>query len=193
MSNYIVRLAKKVDLSYIPTIETAAAKLFEPYAAQLEISVDLLSGLTPMSFLERAQVEKRVWVAIAKGHPVGFIVAKFLRESCFVVEIDVLPAYGRQGIGTALIAGCCEGARSRNQKQITLTTFRYVPWNIPFYRQCGFEILSPDRWSYEIKAIVQHEARYGFAQKHRVVMHKLLPEKLPKTVSPRLDKSRINE
>ena len=174
-SNPIIRLAREEDLSYIPTIEAAAAKQFEPYAAQLEISVDLLSGLTPMSFLKRAQAEKRIWVAIADAQPVGFIVAKLLQESYFIVELDVLPAYGRQGIGAALIDRCCEGARSQSQKQITLTTFRYVPWNIPFYRQQGFEILPPDLWPYEIKAIVQHEARYGFAQRHRVVMHKLLP------------------
>lgn len=173
-SNHIVRLAKVEDLIHIPMIEAAAAKQFEPYASQLELSVDLLAGLTPMSFLKQAQVEKRIWVGVVDTQPVGFIVAKFLQESCFIVELDVLPAYGRQGLGTALIESCCEGARLQNHQQITLTTFRYVPWNIPFYRRCGFEILPPERWPYELKAIVAHEARYGFLQKHRVVMHKFL-------------------
>jgi len=26
---------------------------------------------------------------------------------------------------------------------LTLTTFRYVPWNTPFYRSCGFELVNP--------------------------------------------------
>lgn len=173
-SNHTVRLARAEDLDYIPKIEAAAAKQFEPYVTQLEISVDLLSGLTPMPFLRRAQTERRLWVGVVDTQPVGFIVAKFLQESCFIVELDVLPAYGRQGMGTALVESCCEGARLRNHTQITLTTFRYVPWNIPFYRRCGFEILPPERCPYELKAIVQHEARYGFAQQHRVVMYKLL-------------------
>lgn len=171
-----IRLAKVEDLVHIPVIEAAAAKQFEPYAAQLEISVDLLSGLTPLTFLKRAQLEKRVWVAVVDAWPVGFIVAKFLQHSCFIVELDVLPAYSRRGIGTALIAHCCEGAMQRNYTQMTLTTFRYVPWNIPFYRRCGFEILLPERCSDELRAIAAHEARYGFAQRHRVVMHKLLSE-----------------
>ncbi|MBE9059452.1 GNAT family N-acetyltransferase [cf. Phormidesmis sp. LEGE 11477] len=177
MSNYIVRLAKEADLVHIPVIEARAARQFEPYATELEISVDLLSGLTPMTFLKRAQAEKRIWVAAIEAQPVGFIVAKFLLESCFIVELDVLPDYGRRGIGSALIEACCEGARLRNHTQITLTTFRYVPWNIPFYRQCGFEILPPERCSRELKAIVEHEARYGFVQKHRVVMRRLLSKR----------------
>ncbi len=178
-NDYSVRLARTEDLVHIPVIESAAAKQFEPYAAQLEISVDLLSGLTPMTFLKRAQAEKRIWVGVADAQPVGFIVAKFLQESCFIVELDVLPAYSRRGIGAALIEGCCEGARQRNHRQITLTTFRYVPWNIPFYRQCGFEVLPPERWSPALKAIVEHEARYGFSQRHRVVMHRPLPISTP--------------
>ena len=177
MSNYSIRLAEEADLAYIPTIEASAARQFEPYVSQLDISVELLSGLTPMTFLKRAQAERRVWIAVVDAQPVGFIVAKFLLESCFIVEIDVLPAYGRQGIGSALIETCCEAARSRNHTQLTLTTFRYVPWNIPFYRQCGFEILPPERYSAELNAIVQHEARYGFVQKHRVVMRRVLSSK----------------
>lgn len=171
-SDYTIRLAKIEDLVHIPAIEAEAAKQFQPYAAQLEISIDLLSGLTPMTFLKRAQSEKRIWVGVVDTRPVGFIVAKFLQESCFIVELDVLPAYGRRGLGSALVERCCEAARLRNHTQITLTTFRYVPWNIPFYRQCGFEILPLERCHYELRAIVQHEARYGFVQKHRVVMRR---------------------
>lgn len=176
MKNHIVRLAEANDLARIPEIEAAAAKQFEPYAARLEISVELLSGLTPMAFLKRAQAEKRIWVGLIDSQLVGFIVAKFLQESCFIVELDVLPAYSRRGMGAALVKICCEGAKRRNHHQVTLTTFRYVPWNIPFYRRCGFEILPPERCPYELKAIVQHEARYGFAQRHRVVMRKHLAD-----------------
>lgn len=174
LSDYTIRLAEREDLIHIPVIEAEAARQFEPYAARLEISVDLLSGLTPMTFLKRAQAEKRIWVGAINAQPVGFIVAKFLQESCFIVELDVLSDYGRRGLGTALVECCCEGARLRNHTQVTLTTFRYVPWNIPFYQQCGFEILPPKRCPYELRAIVEHEARYGFEPKHRVVMRKFV-------------------
>ncbi|MEL6158841.1 MAG: GNAT family N-acetyltransferase [Cyanobacteria bacterium J06627_32] len=170
----------------MPNIERLAAQRFAPYLDQLEIPAELLEGLTPVRFLRRAQAERRLWVAIAqnpKQNPqqdpqtleppvVGFIVAKFLLESCFIVELDVHPEFGRRGIGSALVEACCSGARSRGVQWVTLTTFRYIPWNIPFYKRLGFEVVPAEQWAPEIRAIVQHEHRYGFATQHRAVMRR---------------------
>lgn len=154
----------------MPDIERAAAQSFVPYLDWLNIPGSSLEGLTTPSFLLRAQAERRLWVSTVGTQPVGFVVAKFLSKSCFIVELDVHPDYTRQGIGTSLVEACCQGAQARGFERVTLTTFRKVPWNIPFYRQLGFEILPPERWSAEISAIVQHEARYGFAVDKRAVM-----------------------
>ncbi|MEM6596964.1 MAG: GNAT family N-acetyltransferase [Cyanobacteria bacterium P01_D01_bin.36] len=173
MQRYTVRLAEEADIDGLPEIERAAAQRFFPYLKQLEISAGLLEGLTPVSFLRRARYERRLWVAVSTDENqrlVGFIVAKFLPNSCFIVELSVHPSHGRQGVGSALVEACCMGALTRNVQQVTLTTFRYIPWNIPFYQQLGFRELNARYWSPEIRAIVQHEARYGFAQQHRTVM-----------------------
>ena len=175
MVDYEVRLARQTDLAVLPEIEKAAAQLFGPYLDWLEISADVLEGLTTPSFLMRAQAEGRLWVAAIAQKPVGFIVAKFLPGCCFIVELDVHPHYGRMGIGSALVRACCYGAQHRGFDQILLTTFRRVPWNIPFYQRLGFEVL-PDRlWSAEIQAIVRHEARYGFVPEKRAVMRCVMP------------------
>jgi GNAT superfamily N-acetyltransferase len=173
--NYEVRLAKKTDLAVMPEIEKAAAQLFQPYLAWLEISADILEGLTTPIFLLRAQADSRLWVAVVDHKPVGFIVAKFLSHSCFIVELDVHPDYARLGMGSALVRACCQSARSRGFDQVLLTTFRQVPWNIPFYQSLGFEVLPAEQWSQEIDAIVAHEARYGFAPEKRAVMQLILP------------------
>lgn len=173
MLSYIIRLAKASEIYGLPEVERLAARRFLPYIDQLEISADLLEGLTPISFLRRAQVEHRLWVALPntpESEPIGFVAAKFWPGNCFIIEISVHPDYGRRGVGTALIEACCQGAMSREAKWVSLTTFRYVPWNIPFYEKVGFEIVAEDQQSPEIQAIVQHEARYGFNQAHRVVM-----------------------
>ncbi len=174
MQRYTVRLAEEADINTLPAIEQAAARRFLPYLEQLEISASQLEGLTPIRFLKRSHAEQRLWVAIpndrATPQPVGFIVAKFLHSSCFIVELSVHPEHGRQGIGSALVEACCMGALLKGARQVTLTTFRYVPWNIPFYERLGFRQLHPQYWSPEISAIVEHEARYGFSLKHRAVM-----------------------
>ena len=167
---YTTRLANAAEVTALPEIERAAAQRFWPYLAWLDISSRLLEGLTTSDFLLQAQADDRLWVSVVDTHPVGFVVAKFLSQSCFIVELDVHPDYGRQGIGSSLVEACCQGAQARGFERVTLTTFRKVPWNIPFYRRLGFEVLPPERWSAEIRAIVQHEARYGFAKEKRAVM-----------------------
>lgn len=182
MVNYQVRLAEKTDLAVLPEIESAAARLFHPYLAWLKISADVLEGLTTPSFLLRAQADGRLWVAVITDSPVGFIVSKFLSTSCFIVELDVHPAYGRLGIGSALVNACCQSAQAKGFNEVILTTFRRVPWNIPFYQRLGFEVLSADMWSPEIDAIVCHEARYGFAPEKRAVMRRVMLERLESQV-----------
>ena len=177
--NYTVRLANKVDIASLPEIEKAAAQQFSPYLDWLNISADILEGLVSQKFLLQAQLDSRLWVAVVETHqiekPVGFIVVKFLPKSCFVVELDVHPNYSRMGIGSALVEACCDGAQGRGFNQVSLTTFRKIPWNVPFYERLGFEILPNKLWTPEIHAIVNHEARYGFAPDKRVVMCRNLP------------------
>ncbi len=170
MIPYTTRLAKAAEVASLPDIERAAAQSFSPYLDWLQIPASLLEGLTTLNFLQKAQADNRLWVAVVATRPVGFVVVKFLFESCFIVELDVHPDYSRQGIGSSLVEACCWGAKARGFRRVTLTTFRKVPWNIPFYQSLGFEVLPAERWPAEIRAIVQHEARYGFLTKKRAVM-----------------------
>ncbi len=191
---YAIRLAEIADIPFLAEIERAAAQQFLPYLEWLNIPVDLLKGLTSVGFLLKAQADQRLWVAeltdVAKDLTqdlsqnstqesvvppvIGFIVVKHLRASCFIVELDVHPDYGRLGIGSALVEACCQSAQQRGFDQVLLTTFRKVPWNIPFYRRLGFEVLSEQSWGAEIRAIVDHETRYGFAPEKRAVMRRYL-------------------
>lgn len=170
MPPVVVRFAGANDLFALIEIEKAAAKAFLPYASRLNISPKLLEGLAPLKFLQQAQAERRLWVATYQERIVGFVAIEFLIESCFIVELDVHPDFWRRGIGSALVEACCLGAKARSFSKMTLTTFRLVPWNIPFYQQLGFKLLPSENWSREIWAIVQHEARYGFLCEKRAVM-----------------------
>ena len=174
MAKAVIRFAEASDIAVLAEIEQAAAEEFRPYIDWLEISSEMLKGLVPLKFLREAQVENRLWVAAIEHRVVGFVVTKFLTESCFVVELDVHPDYWRCGIGSALIEACCAGAKMHGFSQMLLTTFRKVPWNIPFYQKSGFSVLPREQWSREIQAIVQHEARYGFTQDKRAVMARSL-------------------
>ena len=176
-SSVAIRLAEVKDLAALAEIERSAAKAFSPYIDWLNVAPELLEGLVPLRFLRQAQVENRLWVATDEESVIGFVVIKFLIESCFIVELDVHPEYWRRGIGSALVEACCLRAKSQGFSKMMLTTFRQVPWNIPFYQTLGFALLPPTGWSPEIRAIVRHEARYGFAVEKRAVMVRSLRNK----------------
>jgi len=65
----------------------------------------------------------------------------------------------------------CDWARAEGYGAVTLTTFRDVPWNGPFYRKLGFqpvEELSP-----ELAGIREHEKAIGDDNfGHRIAMRK---------------------
>lgn len=83
-------------------------------------------------------------------------------------EIDVHPDQQRQGIGAALVRHCIE--RSASQGRITLSTFRELSWNAPFYATLGFRELPESRWTDALRALRDHEAQLGLDVAARCLM-----------------------
>jgi GNAT superfamily N-acetyltransferase len=135
----MIALAESADLPHLLEIERRAAALFQ--------QVPLIAGL-PLEAPDRdfagAQRDGRLWVARgdAGGPPVGFALVARVGEEWHLQEMDVLPEHGRRGLGRALLAAACEWVRAQGEGTLTLTTFRDVPWNAPFYERCGFRRLA---------------------------------------------------
>ena len=55
---------------------------------------------------------------------------------------------------------------------LTLTTFRDVPWNAPYYRRCGFRVLDEQEWTPGLRAIREREAGHGLDRWPRVCMRR---------------------
>jgi len=107
-------------------------------------------------------------------HPVGFALVELDGNLPHLEEIDVHPLYGRRGVGTALVKAVCAWARDRGYAGITLTTYRDIPWNAPFYASLGFEVLSAVELTPELRERVEAEAARGLDPPCRVVMRKAL-------------------
>lgn len=133
MSGWSLRLARPDDAAPMPAIERAAAIAFagEP-------------GIDPA----RTRSQDDFARLIRKGHSLvahvgetmaGFLVAEPFRRELHIWEMDVAPAYQRRGIGAGLVRAAMIDARNTGFKALTLTTFRDLPWNGPFYARLGFE------------------------------------------------------
>ena len=165
-SGYVVVRARTQDLASLPGIERAAARLLRGYVPD-----SVLNETTDLRTFEDAARHGRLWVALADDTPVGFALVKMLADDLpHLDEVDVEPAHGRRGLGSALVRAACEWAAACEFSSVTLTTFRAVPWNLPFYARLGFVEMPADQLRQELAAVVAGEAARGLAPELRAVM-----------------------
>lgn len=63
-----------------------------------------------------------------------------------------------------------EAARGRQLDAATLTTFRDVPWNAPFYVRLGFEILTEDAIDDRLATALRQDVEQGLPARLRCAM-----------------------
>ncbi|MGG6238369.1 GNAT family N-acetyltransferase [Nodosilinea sp. AN01ver1] len=170
--DYEIRSARLEELPQLAAIEQAAASLFTgtPYAFLVEAA-----PLPYAVVLERFRAGQ-VWVAIASPSAVvGYVVTKPVEHTLYLQQIDVDPAHGRRGIGSALIGAVSEWANQQGYSALSLSTFRSIPWNAPFYARLGFQPLDEAELSAGFQQIRCQEAEAGLPIAERVIMlcHKL--------------------
>ena len=135
----------------------------------------LFSTLTlPVDAVVQAAHAARLWVADVDGTPVGFALYGALDGQAHLLEMDVDPAFGRRGIGRALLEAVCDAARSEGFPAIVLTTLADVPWNAPFYARAGFVEWPPEHWGDGMREVIAQERRLGFPMQLRVAMRRAL-------------------
>jgi len=168
-AGYQIILARPQDLSRLSAIELAAAALLSGHAPAA-----VLTETTSELELKQAQLEARLWVALHNDQPVGFAQAEILGHQAHLKEIDVHPTHGQRGIGTRLVLSVCEWAAHSGYAEITLTTFRDVRWNMPFYARLGFTVIRENELSESLLHIMANEAQRGLDPSRRVAMRRLL-------------------
>ena len=163
----IIRLAKREELWLLNDLENAAAEIFRDTKYALEINQEPLSW----KLLEQQQEQNLVWVAVNQSNCLlGFAVVLILDGLAHLHELSVTPQYGRQGIGTKLTKEVINWAKQTNLPGITLSTFRDIPWNAPFYRKLGFQEIPQAEIGQELEKIRNKEAIAGLPIDERILM-----------------------
>lgn len=164
---YRIERARPDDVGCIADIEIRAAAIF----SESDLPVRLAASATPVEELVEAQREGRLFVArLSTGRVVGFALLRRIDEVGHLEEVDVDPSHGRRGIGRALVEAAIEAVRDKGDPSITLTTYRDVPWNGPFYASMGFEIEEADAVTPGLREILEEEAERGLDGSRRVAM-----------------------
>jgi GNAT superfamily N-acetyltransferase len=74
-----------------------------------------------------------------------------------VIELAVAQTFQRRGLGRRLLDAARGWAEDKDLSALTLTTFRHVAWNAPFYARYGFSEVSGATIGARLKEIVRKE------------------------------------
>lgn len=157
----MVRWATAGELAGLAAIEVAADGLFA------EVGIVFPPGTTMIE-----EVGDPARVLVEGDPPAGFALMGWVDGHLHLDQLAVHPGSMRQGIGGRLVEAVCDHAQVSGAPGVTLTTFRDVPWNAPWYAARGFEVI--DDLGPELAALVEHERELGIELAPRVVMRRRL-------------------
>lgn len=158
------RAARVEEINAIRAIERASAQRF----------LGLMDALaadepTPAEILRARIATGGLLVAPDdRDEAVAFVMVRPVEARLYVEQIDVLPAFERRGIGAGLLGVVGARALAEGLQGLSLSTFRDVPWNAPYYRRLGFveaATLTPG-----LAAIRQEHIARGLDEDRRVFM-----------------------
>lgn len=152
----VIRHPAPAELPGLAAIELAADARFAP------LGIVFPPGTT---MIEEVSDPGRVYVT--GRPPVGFALVGEVDGNVHLDQLAVHPVHEGKGLGTALLEAVCALG------DVTLTTFRDVPWNAPWYARRGFHVLDSAEWGPELDALVAHEHELGIEVAPRVVMRRL--------------------
>ena len=162
-----IRLTRPSDLAVIQRIELAAGEPFRDIGM-----ADIADHPVPtLAILADYQRAGHSWVAVDGGdQPVAFVLVKIIDGRGHVEQVSVDPAYARRRIGRDLIDHVEKWAAGLGLPALTLTTFRDVEWNGPYYGRLGFTALAPAGRGPELAALMAEEAAHGLDPAQRISM-----------------------
>jgi len=168
-----IRPARTDDVETLRRIERSAAQAFRLIEAFSWIATgDVQSAEQHLDLIAKGTN----WVATADGdEPVGFLSAEIIGPQLHIWEISVEQLHQGFGIGRKLIRHAVDEAAARRLDAVTLTTFRTIPWNCPFYERLGFSLLDEAGLCPRLAGVLDEEAEHGLPRETRCAMRLTLP------------------
>lgn len=161
-----IRFGRPEDAEELSPIQSAADARF----AAVNHPELARSETIPAAVADRAIEDGRLLVAEVGGRVVGWMYLTRSEHELCVGHLCVHPDYGRRGIGRALIRRLTDLASEAGERSIVLNTQHDVRWNRPWYESQGFEIVSEDQWTADMRLIVDEQTSMGFDWSTRVHM-----------------------
>jgi GNAT superfamily N-acetyltransferase len=154
---YRVRPARGDEVGELQNIDLASATLFRGMGLIDFGPLGEPSQPIPEDRLRKGFGDGLIWVAVDdREELVGFALCADRGDDLYLDQLSVLPRHGRRGLGGRLVRRCLQEAEARSFKRVSLSTFRKVPWNGPFYRKLGFREIPSwalNEWQHQIREL----------------------------------------
>lgn len=161
-----IRPARPDEVWQLPAIERSAAELFrgssQPAVADGHVS--------PPEFHRPLAVQGLVWIAENADGLVGFASCELFEDALHIWELAVRREAQGRGAGRGLVRAAVEDGRRRGAPAVTLTTFRDIAWNAPFYASCGFVEVPEQAFNGRLALIRAREVKAGLEVSARCAM-----------------------
>jgi GNAT superfamily N-acetyltransferase len=170
-AEFIIRSAQSWDIPMLEYVERSAAEIFR--TANLDFLADG-DTVDPKALAAMAQAN-HLWIAANRfDQPIGFVGGEYLNGNFHIVEISVAKEFQGKGVGTALMTAMVQQVSREGYKSVTLTTYKDLPWNGPWYSRMGFFEVNAQDMGREYLDILGSEAEHGLDLRSRCVMRKIL-------------------
>jgi len=146
------RAAEPGDLAGLAAIERSADTLFAP------LGIVFPPGPTAIEQVIGEAAGGNAEILVAGRPPVAFAAVRPLDGALHLEQVAVHADHVRKGVGTRLLRAVLSRAGARD---VTLITFRDVPWNAPWYARHGFAEFPQERWGAGLRAHWDAEGAAG--------------------------------
>ncbi|GGQ45944.1 GNAT family N-acetyltransferase [Couchioplanes azureus] len=155
------------DLETVRGIESRAGALFHDVGMS-----DIAAHPAPSAdVLARFVHAGRGWVVAGDADvPVAYVLVELVDGLAHIEQVSVDPPYARKGLGRDLIDHVARWAAADGLPALTLTTFRAVPWNGPYYSRLGFVEVAAQERGPELARLMAREAEHGLDPVERISM-----------------------
>lgn len=171
----MLRAATPDDVAALPAIERAAGEVFRPLGMDLVADDDPPDREVLRAFVDAGHA----WVIERHGEVAAYLVADVVDGCAHVEQVTVHPRHAGHRLGAALVDNLADRARQCRLPAVTLTTFRDVAWNGPYYVALGFRWLDDHEVTPGLRALRRHETERGLDRWPRGCMRR---EVAPHTV-----------
>jgi GNAT superfamily N-acetyltransferase len=160
----VIRAARPPDYRKLADIERRAGERFR------DVGLPDIADADPYDTDELVSADALFIATDERDEPVGYAMVELVDGHAHLGQLSVVPERGGEGIGTELLDAVAGWARGQGHHEVTLTTFRDVPFNAPYYEKRGYEVVPETAWSAELRGVVEREAAMGLDPELRVVM-----------------------